>query len=500
MTIAAIENRIAALSPMKRLGAAIVSGMVMGLGQAPFHLLPVAMVGLVAAIYLFSLTDTTRAAAKTGWAIGVGYFLATMFWIMEPFFVDAAATGWMAPFAWVLLAGGLALFWGLGFGVARAAMSGHRAIFGLALSWTLAEALRGYVLTGFPWGLLAYQWVGWGGDQVAAFVGPYGLSALTILICASVVAFGKKTTVAVGMGVIAVIYVGWSAKAPEATDHVVRMVQPNAAQHEKWDPDKTGMFFARSKSLSAQPADPILGAADVVIWPETSVPFLLEHSEIAFEQIARASGAPTVIGIQRRGDRGHRNSMAVVNADGTTGWVYDKHHLVPFGEYIPGGRLAERLGLTGLAQVMTGGYEAGTGADVFDLGALGTVLPLICYELIFTQDVAAMPSRPDWILQITNDAWFGDIAGPHQHLAQARMRAIENGLPVVRVANTGISAVIDSRGRIVDQIPMGVADYRDVRLPAARPLTLYARLGDWIIFIMLFTAFGALTIFSRKYD
>ena len=500
MMFDAIHDRFAALSPMKRLGAAVVSGAVMGLGQAPFHLLPLAMVGLCAAVWMFTQAETSRFAAKTGWAVGFGYFLTSMFWIMEPFMVDAATTGWMAPFAWVLLAGGLALFWGLGFGGARVAMRGSFAVFGLAFTWTLAEALRGYVLTGFPWGLLAYQWVGWGGDQFASFVGPYGVTALTILIASTVIGCGRRGVLFAGFPMIAVVYFGWSVTSPDATEHVVRLVQPNAAQHEKWDPEKTGMFFARSKSLSAQPHDPTLGAADVVIWPETSVPFLLEHADIAFEQIARASGAPTIVGIQRRGHRGHHNSMVTVNADGTTGWVYDKHHLVPFGEYIPGGRLAERLGLTGLAQVMTGGYEAGTGAEVFDLGPLGTVLPLICYELIFTQDVAAMPARPDWILQITNDAWFGDIAGPYQHLAQARMRAIEHGLPVVRVANTGVSAVIDSRGRVVDQIPMGVADYRDVRLPAARPLTLYARLGDWIIFIMLFTAFAALTILSRKYD
>lgn len=499
MMINAIQDRFAALSPMKRFGAAVVSGAVMGLGQAPFHLLPLAVAGLCLAVLMFAMTDSPRSAAKTGWAVGFGYFLLSMFWIMEPFFVDAATTGWMAPFAWFFLAGGLALFWGLGFFAARKVLRGSIAVFGLALTWTLVEGLRGYALTGFPWGLLAYQWVGWGGDQVAAYVGPYGLTALTILLASTVVVFrGRAVWLGVPLGVA--IVVGWSLAAPEPTGHVVRMVQPNAAQHEKWDPEKTGMFFARAKSLSAQPADPILGGADLVIWPETSVPFLLEHAEIAFEQIARASDAPTVIGIQRRGDRGHRNSMVTVNADGSTGWVYDKHHLVPFGEYIPGGPLAERLGLTGLAQVMTGGYEAGPGAAVFDLGPLGTVLPLICYELIFTQDVAAMPARPDWILQITNDAWFGDIAGPYQHLAQARMRAIEHGLPVVRVANTGVSAVIDSRGRVVDQIPMGVADYRDVRLPAARPLTLYARLGDWIIFIMLFTAFAALTILSRKYD
>ncbi|MDZ4096473.1 MAG: apolipoprotein N-acyltransferase, partial [Paracoccaceae bacterium] len=198
------------------------------------------------------------------------------------------------------------------------------------------------------------------------------------------------------------------------------------------------------------------------------------------------------------GMRGY-NSMAVIGAGGATMALYDKHHLVPFGEYMPFGDLAaDVFGLKAFAAQTGNGYSAGPRAAVLDLGPrLGRVLPLICYEAVFPQDLRAAPTRADWILQITNDAWFGTLTGPYQHLAQARLRAIEQGLPLVRVANTGVSAVIDARGRIVAQIPLGQAAYLDAALPGALTAPPYARWGEGPVLLML--AAFALALLTRSW-
>jgi apolipoprotein N-acyltransferase len=245
---------------------------------------------------------------------------------------------------------------------------------------------------------------------------------------------------------------------------------------------------------------------DLVVWPETSVPYLLNDIEGLIQAIAaNAQGAQVAMGIQRVEEgatsndvRGY-NSLAVISGQGQVSQIYDKHHLVPFGEYVPFGDLAYRLfGITAFASQQGAGYSAGQGAVVLDLGPeLGQVLPLICYEAVFPQDLRAAPTRADWIVQITNDAWFGKLTGPWQHLAQARLRAIEQGLPLLRAANTGISAVIDARGRVVAELPMGVADYIDAALPPPLPPTFYARFGDWPLLLVLLGLGAALLICAR---
>jgi apolipoprotein N-acyltransferase len=257
---------------------------------------------------------------------------------------------------------------------------------------------------------------------------------------------------------------------------VLRLIQPNAAQHLKWDPDMALQFFARQIEFTAAPADP---RPDLIIWPETAVPTWLDNAGPAFARISDAAGnTPVVLGIQRQDAFRAFNSLVVLDGAGQVTDLYDKHHLVPFGEYLPFGSLLNGLGLSAFTAQGGFGYSAGPGARVLDLGGLGKALPLICYEAIFPQDVRAAPERPDWLLQITNDAWFGRLSGPYQHLAQARLRAVEQGLPMVRVANTGVSAVIDARGRVLDALPLNEAGFLDARLPPPLPATVYARLGD----------------------
>jgi apolipoprotein N-acyltransferase len=287
--------------------------------------------------------------------------------------------------------------------------------------------------------------------------------------------------------------------APDAP--VVRLVQPNAPQHLKWQPDMIPVFWQRGRDLTAAAPSDALGPPDLVIWPETSLPVLLGRSDAARAQLSAAAGtAPVLIGAQRVEDFAAKNSLALVGPEGLLRAVYDKHRLVPFGEYVPLRGLAERLGLDGLAAVIPGGYLPGPGPVTFDLGpALGRAFPMICYEAIFPRDIRTLETRPDWIAHVTNDAWFGTFSGPWQHLALARLRAAEQGLPVLRAANTGVSAVIDARGRVVDALPLGEAGHLDARLPPAAPPTLYARTGDLpVLAVTLAVAFALIVLARRK--
>jgi apolipoprotein N-acyltransferase len=300
----------------------------------------------------------------------------------------------------------------------------------------------------------------------------------------------------------------------------VRLVQPNAPQALKWQDGYARMFFDRHLSLSAEPfaaleaagtrveeftpamtSAPVIAQGprpDLILWPETAVPFWLDQPGIGLDLIAEASGTMTALGIQRSEGIAYYNSLAVLSADARIVDVYDKFHLVPFGEYIPFGDTLAKVGITAFAAREGNGYSAGPGARVLDLGVAGRAQPLICYEAVFPQDLRAAPERPDWLLQATNDAWFGSLIGPQQHLAQARLRAIEQGLPLLRAANTGISAVIDAHGEVLAQLGMDHAGYIDAALPAALPPTVYSQRGDWPFAAFLMTAFAILFAFRRQ--
>ncbi|MFV2034368.1 MAG: apolipoprotein N-acyltransferase, partial [Halocynthiibacter sp.] len=412
--------------------------------------------------------------------------------------VDVARYGWMAPFALVGMAGGMALFWALGFGLARWLGGRNHAPLVLVASLSAAELLRAYVLTGFPWGMIAYIWTGKAPMQIAAIVGPHGLTFITLLVTSGVywmTGLARARALMLGAGLWAV-FIGVSlALQPGAAPSLdgrptVRLLQPNATQRLKWDPEMIPVYFRRLLDFSAAPGEP-----DLIVWPETSVPALLERADGLIGAISDAAGdRPVVFGIQRQAeDRTYPNSLAVIDGSGTLTDIYDKAHLVPFGEYIPGGDLVARLGIKSFAAREGFGFAPGPGPQLVDLGPLGTALPLICYEAIFPQDVNAAPERPSLLLQITNDGWFGEISGHYQHLAQARFRAVEQGLPMLRAANTGISAVIDGKGRVLGSLPLNEAGYLDGKVPPPLSPTLYSRTGDWPV-LWLLLLLGAVLI------
>ncbi|MEZ5777311.1 MAG: apolipoprotein N-acyltransferase [Paracoccaceae bacterium] len=489
-----------------RLALALLLGAGIAAGQAPFNLWWAALPALFLVTALVSAEARRAQAVWLGWAAGAGYGAASLFWIVEPFLIDIARHGWMAPFALVLMAAGMGVFWAL---AAALSVSGGRTRGGRALGFALglaaADLVRGYLFTGFPWALLGHVWIGTPVMQTAALVGPIGLSLLATIPAALPLLSSRLAPRAIltvcGACILAASWAFGTSQlaatdAPRDPGVRVRLIQPNADQHLKWRGDMWAYFLDRQIALTGQPPKRPL---DLVVWPETAIPFLLDQSGSLFEEIAVASGGvPVASGVQRREGNRFFNSLAVADGAGKVFAVYDKHRLVPFGEYIPYGDTMAKFGITAFAAQQGFGYTSGPSTRVLDLGKAGRVLPLICYEAVFPQDLNAAPERADWILQVTNDGWFGKIAGPYQHLAQAQLRAVEQGLPLLRAANTGVTAVIDARGRLLQSLPLGTEGVLDADVPPALPATIYSRTGDLPATIFVVLALLALFFRDRR--
>ncbi len=496
MTFATGRWRIA--SGYAALGAAAAAG------QAPLGAFWITLPALAVLFAVLPRDGDARAWGGRLWSAGSGYFAASLFWIIEPFLIEPEIHGWMAPFALILMAGGMAVFWALaGWGAARLAQGRGRLV-ALAALIVALELARGHLFGGFPWAMLGHVLIDTPLRALAAYVGAGGLSAL-VVGAALAVALGRSTLsrgiAAIGAGtVLAVLWVWGAAQTalPPDRAQIVRLAQPNAMQSEKWSMDAAITHFIR---LLDQTQAPALTAPALVIWPETAVPFLLEEPGEGLTLMADAlafqgDGAKLAFGVQRGGGGRYFNALAVLDTDAQVTATYDKHHLVPFGEYIPLADWLTGTPVAGLAGQALLGYSPGPGPQVLDLGDLGRVLPLICYEAIFPRHARTTP-RADWILQITNDGWFGDLTGPYQHLAQARLRAVETGLPVIRVANTGVSAVIDARGGVVSSLPLGAQAYLDAAIPGALPQPVYARWGDVPVWVVLALVLGGLVARRR---
>lgn len=472
----------ALLSGKRRGALAFGLGAVAALGQAPLGFWWATLAALAGLIWLLDRVPDPRGAFLTGLFAGAGYFGLGLNWIVEPFLIDIARHGWMAPFAVVLLSFGLGLFWAA---AALLARLWRVPVLGFVAAFVALEWLRGVILTGFPWAMLGHVWIGTPPDQLAALGGPSVLSLVTLLAAALPVLWrwpGAVGSVALLAAAFAFGFWRLAQPLPQPGELTLRLVQPNAAQAVKWEADMAQEHFDRLLVLTSGE-----GPSDLTIWPETAVPYMLEYSpEVAETVVGASGGKPVALGIQREEAGRFYNSLRVLEGTGEETARYDKAHLVPFGEYIPFGDLAyDWFGLRAFAAQAGNTYSAGPGPRILDLGRFGKVLPLICYEAIFPRDVNAMPSRPDWMLQITNDAWFGVWTGPFQHFDQARLRAVEQGLPLIRVANTGVTAVVDARGRVVEQLPFGTMGTLDTRVPGALPATPYARWGDGPLALLL---------------
>ena len=492
-----------------RLLFTVTLGAIAAFGLAPWNLWPLTLLVLLVLPTLLANIPSARQAALIGWALGVGWFGHGLIWIVEPFLVDVSRYGWMAPFALLFMATGGGAFWALAFGVAyRVGKSNLTRILALLLTWSLIEFGRAYLFTGFPWAALAQIWPGTDPSLLLAWIGPHGLALATLMATllpgwALSQSRGVRTILITTLPALGLIISSLSLgqTRPEMaplTTKAIRLIQPNAPQDQKWHPDFAWGFFDRQIAFTKADSD---GGPrpDLIVWPETAIPVLLDDAAATLETISiAAAGSPVFLGIQRKQGGRYYNSSILLDGQGQIAERYDKHHLVPFGEYIPFGDLAAKFGLFGLAAQGRSGFSAGPGPRTLNIDGIGKALPLICYEVVFPQDVGGTDDRPDYLLQITNDAWFGTNSGPYQHLAQARMRAIEQGLPMIRVANTGVSAMIDPWGRITASIPLGQAGFVDALLPMPRNPTYYARTGDTPVFVLLLIAsIGLIWLQSR---
>lgn len=491
-----LVDRVAGLSGLARLGLALGAGLLAALGLAPLYLVPVLWVALPVLVLLIDAAPDRRQAALTGWAFGTGYFLGGLWWIGDAFFVEG---GWLLavmPFAVLGLAAGLGLFFALATTLARCLWSpGPVRILALVVGIGVAEALRGRVLTGFPWNGFGQMLAGTPLlMQPAALIGAEGLGLAVVFIGALPAVFlGRNrrgatalALVAAGLAAGGLGFGAWRLSGPRpepVPGLMLRLVQPSIPQEKKWQIASRDAIFDTLLALSR---GPVAGAGPdtrvLVIWPESSVPFLLQDAPIAREVIVMAmpTGATLVAGAVRRGtepgtEENFFNAILVMDPAGDLTDAYDKLHLVPFGEYVPFEGALRWLGVDPLA-LLPGGFTAGTGARQLVIPGAPAVLPLICYEAIFP-GYGADAQGAGWILNVTNDAWFGQTPGPVQHFAQARLRAVEEGLPLVRVGNNGVTAVVDGLGRIDASLPMGVVARLDAALPEATSAPLFTRLG-----------------------
>lgn len=501
MNMTAAADFICTLSGWRRFAFAFFAGLLSALAFAPFGIFPFLLLGFAVLVLLIDGAQGKRrpvlSAAIAGWAFGFGQFLGGFYWVGYAFVVDAVVHAWQIPFVECLLPGGMALYPMAACALAAAFWRrGPSRIFLFAACYGAAEWLRGHLLTGFPWNLPAYGWgASLGVMQSNALIGAYGLSLLTVLFGASLAELGaaKRAFIlpASLTALFALLWLGGDlrlALTPTATVSGVRLriVQPDIPQQEKYLPQYRARNWQTLMTLSLSGRPPTH-----IIWPEAAPPFLLAREPAALDDVALLTGQHTVLmtgavrGEAVDGRIRFFNSFYIFGHGGQLLATYDKFHLVPFGEYLPLASIFDALGISKLVE-SPGDFTPGNGPRSFDVPGAPPAGVLICYEILFPGAVVG-ETRPGWLVNVTDDSWFGPSSstGPYQHFLTARVRAIEEGLPVVRAANTGISGVIDAEGRIVASLPSGGKAVLDASLPQALQPTLYARLGDAIFALLL---------------
>jgi apolipoprotein N-acyltransferase len=510
-TLERCAEYLAGLTGWRRQAAALAAGAVSGLALPPLHLVFFLWPALAALMWLLDGCGRARTAAFVGWSFGFGFFLAGLYWVGFSFFVDAERFAFYMPIAVGGLAAGMALFTALAlFVTAVSGVKGWPRVLVLTAAWLFSDWLRAWVLTGFPWNFLGTVWsfsdaliqpAAWGGVWLLTALALLPAAASSLLIGGSHCRTpGSRVFVALAHLLLLAAWMGGELRlrqAPAVDDWVVegerlRIVQPAIPQRLKWKAELRADHVLTQMRMSA--SDGYDGITQV-IWAETAVPFLLEDDPALRRTLARVvppggflfTGAPSARDVD--GEKVFRNSFFALDGLGEIVQRFDKVHLVPFGEYNPLGDLLP----AGALAVSAGNFEAGEGRQTWSLEGLPGASPLICYEVIFPGAVVrAEGPRPGWLLNVTNDAWFGRSSGPYQHFANARLRAVEEGLPLVRAANTGISGVIDAYGRVVAQLGLGQTGVVDAPLPkASADITLYARSGNVTLLGLIVLLAGA---------
>lgn len=496
---------------------AIALGAVAATGFEPLGLWPLALVALALQIELVARASNARDAFVLGWLFGAAHFIAGLNWIVTAFGYQAAMPGWMG---WIAEAG-LSLYLAVWPGLAMLAAwwiargKRHTLALGMAGCWIIGEWLRGWVFTGFPWNPLGAMTLISDGDPRLAYLakglGTYALSGFVMLLAGAwMLALHRHRLdwrgVVLALAPIALFLIPTAPATRAEGTLPYTLVQPDARQEELHDPSRFEATFQRAMGLSQARAP---GQTRVVLWPESALPDYLQPGYPAGWYASTTYGGDPLLARARIGqllgpgsllitgnDRlevengrvvGARAGITAIDGQGQIRATYDKAHLVPYGEYVP---LKWLLVPLGIDRLVPGDIEfwPGPGPRTIDLGDWGQIGMQLCYEIIFPGKVTQPGHRPDFIFNPSNDGWYGDW-GPPQHLAQARLRAIEEGLPVLRSTTTGISAVVDANGVIREAIPLRHAARRDGLVPPAAEPTLFARFGNalslgWAIILL----------------
>ena len=527
-----VKSWIGTLTGRRRAALAFGAGSLSVLSFAPVFCFPILFVTFPIFVWLIDSSATPRSSAWCGWWFGFGYFFFNLFWIGEAFLVEAEKFAWMLPFAITLLPAGLALFWALAAWVSRHLWPvGLARVLVLAVTLSVGEWLRGHVLTGLPWNVIGYALTyPLPLMQSAGLFGVYGLSLLAVAIFAApvvILADGlashrlQSWANAAAAGLLPILmllgYGQWQLSQPQTfVDGVkIRIVQPNVLQTEKWRPEFQRRIFYDHLLLTATNASGVrddMAGITHVIWPEAAMPFFPLEQPKALEEIATTlpQGRVLITGGLRRSfsnangtplpltERKAFNSLMVFDDAGKLTASYDKIHLVPFGEYLPAEPVLSALGLKFLTQglgVFSSGDEP---RPLLTVAGLPSVLGLICYEVLFPGQIVQTSARPGVIINVTNDGWFGDSTGPRQHFYQTRVRAVEEGVPILRSANNGISGVIDRNGRVFASLGMNERGVIDSALPSAGLPPPYSKYGE-ALFVALLASFAGLAwLMSKK--
>ncbi|MFD2204765.1 apolipoprotein N-acyltransferase [Kiloniella antarctica] len=522
-----LSVRLRGLTGWKRYAISSSLGAVSATAFAPLFLFPLLIPAFTGLLWLFQGAENPKKAALVGWAFGVGHFAVGLYWVGASFLVHSARHAWMMPFAVLGLAVGMGLFHCLiGYALARLKFRGADRLIAFVAIWLAVEWLRSWIFTGFPWNLLGSVWTFSDSMlQLASITGVWGLSIITLFAAAApAILFEEKNLdiselkrrvafVFIALLFPLVVWVGGTlrlnAVPPAGVDYVenvnLRLVQPNINQADKWKPKLRGSHVVKQIDMSVSE-----GFKDVthVIWPETAVPYILSSNSELRSSISRVvppsgfliTGAPRIEEVTLSGEEGgvgreFKNSVHVLNRLGDIVGTYDKFHLVPFGEYAP---LKDWLPFVEKLTAGSSDFSPGPGPQTLSMPGLPPVSMLICYEIIFPGAVVDSSKRPEWILNVTNDGWFGITSGPYQHFGMAQLRAVEEGIPVIRVANTGISASIDAYGRVIKSIGLGEAGVVDTRLPkTTSAVTVFSRIGNFSVLFMVIFLLLPLVIKSR---
>jgi apolipoprotein N-acyltransferase len=522
MPFSRIQVRLAALSGWRRAGTAIVFGALAALALPPVYALPFLVVAFTGLFWLLDGCRTVKAAAWTGWCFGLGFFSAGVYWVGLALLTDPERYGLLAPFAPLSLAAFLAIYPAAASALTKFATrwppfkNDVSRILIFAVFWTAMEWLRGRAFTGFAWNPIGSVWgVSDAMLQFCALFGVYGLSLVTVIASAMPAILGEglgeretpsgKRPLVVAYAVLGLIWAGGEFRLMAAGNvndepvvpHVLlRLVQPDVAQDSKWREELRVAHLKLDLELTNDAAvkNPAPKDTNVfVIWPETAMPFLVDQDPNARAAIAAVvpENGLVITGAPRATPPDSEpfqvwNGIVAVNERGEVVGGYNKFHLVPFGEYLPLRKfIPVWLGLSKLTPGTTD-FSAGPGPETLHLPGLPPIGPLICYEIIFPGEVADENDRPGLFVNVTNDAWFGTSSGPYQHFESARFRAIEEGVPVARAANTGISGVIDPWGRVIARLGLNRQGSIDAPLPQAlQNATVFARLGNYTILLLM---------------